>query len=375
MPVIKVNTVGVAALKVSVGNVKLKTGECYSDLNRVKNNLDWEVKAKSNISDRIVNLQNRVNIQEEKLASLTRVMDTVINNFSEKDQYLSREAKELVYNMALCHVLGMIPINAAILGPGGSLALNALNMINGLFSSNPIGPVPVTALDKIKEFLGDAKSGVDIAKKIRKVFKVGSVFIDGWKGAIPALTKADVLKSVGKAFGGPGCSTFLDKSGAFLNIAGGVIHVGSELVNNIKNGKSASYVVADVAVETGYQAAKIAAKAAAGKVGTAVGTKIGATIGTAICPGVGTAIGGAIGAAAGYLVTSELAGKAVDAVVNFEIGGKSVKDHVTDFGSKVVGGAAKGVAKAAEGVGKAISGGFKKIGNVFSGKSKASWFK
>lgn len=105
MPMIKVNTAGVSGLCTNVRGVKSKNSECYSNLNRIKNNLDWQVKAKSNISGRISALQRRVSNQSDKLDAYIRVLETASGNFADKDRRIKNDVKGIIYNLKSINML------------------------------------------------------------------------------------------------------------------------------------------------------------------------------------------------------------------------------------------------------------------------------
>lgn len=110
MPFIKVNTQGVNGLCSSVRGVKNKNSECYSNLSRVKSNLQWKVQARSNISGRINTLQRRVNAQQCKLDAYIRVLQSASNTFYEKDRQISRDARDLTYELRRMRFLSANPL-------------------------------------------------------------------------------------------------------------------------------------------------------------------------------------------------------------------------------------------------------------------------
>ena len=110
MAVIKANTDGINGLRTNVCTIRSKNNNCCTNISRVKNNLDWQVKAKSDISGRITTLQRRINNQQDDLDAYIRVLQSAITTYCDKDKDLSREIKNIIYQMnvmsAMNHISG-----------------------------------------------------------------------------------------------------------------------------------------------------------------------------------------------------------------------------------------------------------------------------
>ena len=137
MSKIKANLDGISGFRANIKDIKSKASECSSNLGRTKQNLDWQIKAKSNISNRISHLQRRVNIQKDKLDSLLRVLNSATDTYGNKDSQLSREVKNIIYTLnSLKYTAPSFNRSVSSLSPSASYQRGNTETINSIFSSS-----------------------------------------------------------------------------------------------------------------------------------------------------------------------------------------------------------------------------------------------
>lgn len=138
MQFIKVNTQGVNGLCSYVRSIKNINSESYSNLNKVKSNLQWKVQSRSNICGRINSLKRMVNEQQSKLDAYIRVLQSVSSTFYEKDKQISRDANNLTYELRKMRFLSANPLNTKR-SSKSKAKIDEISKVNALFNLNNDG--------------------------------------------------------------------------------------------------------------------------------------------------------------------------------------------------------------------------------------------
>lgn len=105
MAKIKVNTVGVSALRKMTNAIKRKTSDCASTVSYVRRNLDVEISASQDIIAELIRLQKRLQAQESKMTRYAAYLNRVNDDFVAADRRISKQARNLHYLMNLATFL------------------------------------------------------------------------------------------------------------------------------------------------------------------------------------------------------------------------------------------------------------------------------
>lgn len=97
MAKIKINTVGVSALKSRTRTIKSKANDCVDVVSYVRKNIDVEVSSSADIASRLRTLQKRMQAQEDKMAKYEAFLDRVNDDFTAADRRISKQAKNVQY--------------------------------------------------------------------------------------------------------------------------------------------------------------------------------------------------------------------------------------------------------------------------------------
>ncbi len=101
MTQIKVNTSGISGLERKMGDVVRQCSDCESVVSRVRLGLDWDIKVKDNIGNRLSSLERQLQNQEEKARELKNSLGDVSEQFTRKDRQLEREMKALLLDLGI----------------------------------------------------------------------------------------------------------------------------------------------------------------------------------------------------------------------------------------------------------------------------------
>lgn len=265
MPFIKVNTQGVNGLCSSVTGVKNKTDECYSNLSRVKNNLQWKVQAHSNISGRINSLQRRIAAQEDKLDAYIRILQAASNTFYEKDRQIGREAKKLTYELRKMRFLTANPLITKY-SPKADVEIDIISRINDMFHLGNDGLKPIIlrffkgTSNGLKglESLADNETMGNELKFMSGIFSYGEALVktftgkytDGYDAISNILSLTDgsakmesgLYKYYLNKLNADDAVKFYNKNSGFINgvsIFGGVVGTLGQAVKTIKTARNA----------------------------------------------------------------------------------------------------------------------------------------
>lgn len=306
MPLIKADTNGVNGLRANIRTIKSKNDECYSNINQVKWNLDWQVKAKKNISGQISSLQRRINCQEEKLEAYIRALETTSGNFAEKDRQLSRETKNIIYGLNNCQYAAMNVGKAKkARSSKSSWLLNTIGEINDIFSLRNTTAVSIGLLKAGADFIytnakrkaeeivfnvgrcvkavGDTWSTIKSNPKVNlfleNVGKCAKVVGDTWSVIKPyakvAIGAAEVIAGVVSLAGSGGLSTPVSIATVIAGVNTLVEGV-TDIADGNGEGKDGYNLLADGGADLGGLIDKV--HGGNGEVGRAIGETVG-TIG------------------------------------------------------------------------------------------------
>lgn len=381
MAVIKVNTDGITGLCSNVRTIRSKNSDCYAALNQVKNNLDWQVQAKSNINGRIKSLQQKIKTQDSKLEAYMRALGSVSGNFNQKDQQLKKDAKNIIYTLNLCaYASANIGNNQKTNSSKNSWLLDKMKSIGDLFGKDGDG-INKVLLGVIKKagYLGgligfgnnviDIISGGGPGKIIKTAYSTIKDIIDLDKtveklGKVKRILHPDKVKTswMKKIFG------LGDYFSGKVGTASKAKSFGTRFYNNLQKAKIkeiAKVSWLDVAIsgvvnifenKKEYDTGSISAGRAVAE--TVSETMVDVGVNAALTVTAAAAIGAAFGAApviavGGAVVVAKLG---LDAVAKWATGGEkdfteAASDLILDTGTAI----AKGIASGAKKVGDCIS--------------------
>lgn len=197
MAQIKVNTGGIASLEGTAKKASSQCSSCIAVMSNIRSGLDWNIRAESEIGERITAIDKRLKRQKEKINAYNTVLKNVSQEFSRTDKALKQEMKELQYRVTKTCPVGPYKKKSSLLD-------SIFNFKNKWYS------MALGILEDLDDFDIDVATTGGIAAGIFNAVKGGVAFMKERYGegtkyfskSIKSLVTAkEILKTGGKLVG------------------------------------------------------------------------------------------------------------------------------------------------------------------------------
>lgn len=137
MSKIKVNTIGIAALRQNTIIIKSKADDCVQAISYVRRNIDMNTASAENIQARLQSLQKRMQAQEDKLAKYASFLTKVNDDFTAADRKIANQSKKVRY--LLDQIISQSPFFRTRETLDLSVGVAAHAALAGLFGLSAVG--------------------------------------------------------------------------------------------------------------------------------------------------------------------------------------------------------------------------------------------